>query len=223
MSGYRRGGDLRRGAARPANLRRGNRIFYAVAEGQGTEYDYLSYLNLRYGSEHGFMIKPHKQQRGLSASQVVEAACRATQELSDDDVAIWALFDHDGRPDIDQAVARARRHGVRPGLSHPSFELWLLLHFQEFTPAAQNGSSGVIINKLRGAHPVFAGYGEGDKRIDDERFSALADNNGIMRAAGRARRLSSTFSSQVPSGRDPSTDLYLLIEELGIADAGKAE
>jgi hypothetical protein len=215
----RRGGSLGRSAARPAGRRRGNRVFYVVAEGQGTEYDYLNQLNLNFGSDLGFLIQRPAQNRGLSASQVVQKAC----ETLDPDITVWAIFDHDGQADIDPVCARARRHGVSVALSHPAFELWLLLHFQDFPAAAQNGSNDVIMTRLRAAHPEFADYRRGSKRIDDARFAALREDSGILRAAARARRLTAECSHRAPSGQDPSTSVYLLIEALGITPEAQAQ
>lgn len=184
MSRCRRGGELRRADSRPPDRRRGNRLFYVVAEGEGTEYDYLGHLNRLYGADLRFLIRWPSQPHGLSPSHAVDEACRVVGEQPGLDV--WALFDHDGRPDIDQVCARARRQRVTAALSHPSFELWLLLHFQDFAPAAQNGLNRVIMERLRAAHPAFAGYGEGSKRIDVRRFEALHEGDNIRRAVDRA-------------------------------------
>lgn len=197
--------------------RQGNRVYYVVAEGEGTEYDYLRHFNRIYGPDYRFLIRMPNQRHGLSASRVVDEACSAADEPDTDGVEFWALFDHDCRPDIDQVCARARRCGVKTALSHPSFELWLLLHFQYFSPAAQNGSNDVIMENLRAAHPMFADYRDGNKRINERRFDALRENDGIHRAVDRARRLASTFASEIPSHQDPSTGLYRLIESTGIA------
>lgn len=215
-SRYRRGGQLLRSSARPQGQRQGNRIFYVVAEGEATEYDYLRHLNRIYGPDHRFVIQTHNQRRGLSASQVVDTASGAFEKLGPDGIEVWALFDHDGQRDIDQVCSRAKRQGIQPALSHPSFELWLLMHFQDFSPAAQNGSNNVIMEKLRAAHPAFADYREGSKHIDERRFEALSQADGIHKAAERARRLSATFTTEVPNRQDPSTGLYQLIESLGI-------
>jgi hypothetical protein len=202
-----------RATPRPQDRRRGNRIFYAVAEGEGTEYDYLGHLNQFYGSDLRFIIRSPNQRRGLAPSHVVDETGRVAGEPG---IEVWALFDHDGRPDIDQVCARARRQRVRVALSHPSFELWPLLHFQDFSPAAQGGSNDVIMERLRTVHPAFAAYREGSKRIDARRFEALREDDNIRRAVDRARRLSNHFSHETPSNRDPSTDVHLLIERLGI-------
>jgi RloB-like protein len=213
LSRYRRGGEVTRATSRPQDRRRGNRIFYAVAEGEGTEYDYLGYLNQFYGSELRFLIRSPSQRHGLSPSRVVDEAGRAIGEPG---VEAWALFDHDGRPNIDQVCARASRQRIKVALSHPSFELWLLLHFQDFAPAAQGGSNNVIMERLRAAHPAFANYRDGNKRIDARRFDALNESGNIRRAVERSRRLASDFIHETASNRDPATDVHLLIERLGI-------
>jgi hypothetical protein len=87
---------------------------------------------------------------------------------------------------------------------------------QEDFSAAQHGSSDLITKKLCTSHRAFENYGEGSKRIDLPRFDALRENDGVHKAVRRARRLSNSFTSQVPSSRDPSTDLYLLLESLTI-------
>lgn len=219
MSRRRRGSaELGRAGSRSPKHRVGNSIFYVVAEGEGTEYDYLSWLNTTYGSTLKFIINtppPRVQRNGLSPFRVVEHSCRQAHEQDIDQ--IWGLFDHDGRNDIDQVCLRGKPDRVNLVLSHPSFELWLLLHLREFTPGdRQYGKNGLIIDKLRGAHQAFADYGKRGKRIDTPRFAALTEGDGIRNAVRRARSLSRHFAREAPSQRDPSTEMYLLIEALGI-------
>lgn len=209
---------LARADSRSPEHRTGNTIFYVVTEGEGTEYDYFSSLNRTYGSGLKFMIKSpplHVQRNGLSPSLVAEHCCLQSQNGDIDQ--IWGLFDHDGRPDIDKVCLRAKPDRVNLVLSHPSFELWLLLHLRDFTPGdRQDGDSDHVTNKLRAAHRAFADYRKGSKRIDTPRFAALTGDNGIHNAVRRARYLSRHFGRETPSQRDPSTEVYLLIEALGI-------
>jgi hypothetical protein len=218
LSPYRRGSSrIWRPASRPLAQREGNRIFYVASEGEATETDYLGSLDATYGQDLKFVIRmPSRSTRrdGLSPSQVVDEATHAAGDS--DFYQSWGLFDHDRRPDIDQAYASAIKKGVRVALSHPSFELWLLLHFQDFAAAAQGGDNAIIMEKLRTAHPAFADYGKLDKRITTRRFVALSEADRIEQAVARAKRLSRNFTTETPGNRDPSTDVYLLIEELGI-------
>jgi len=218
LSRRRRGSvELGRAGSRSVQHRIGNSVFYVVTEGEGTEYDYFRRLNNAFGSDWKFLIRmlpPAVRRNGLTPTRVVEHACRLADEPAIKQV--WGLFDHDGRKDIDQTCLREKPDRVRVALSHPSFELWLLLHFQDFPPVAQHGRNDAIIEKLRAAHQAFADYGKRDKRIGAPRFAALMEGDGIRNAVRRSRSLSRHFACETPSQRDPSTEMYLLIEALGI-------
>ena len=45
---------------------------------------------------------------------------------------VWAVFDRDEHPRFDEAVELCRVHGVGVGRSDPCFELWLILHEQDY-------------------------------------------------------------------------------------------
>ncbi|MFI7533420.1 RloB family protein [Streptosporangium sp. NPDC049376] len=124
------------------------RILYVACEGEATEPDYLDYLNERFGDGDGrgrrpFRIQPVSRRSGRTPSGIVEAARQAAGEDE-----AWALFDRDQWKDIPQAAEAAARGRVELALSHPSFDLWLLLHFQAFG-GAQSGSSKLVVEKLR--------------------------------------------------------------------------
>jgi RloB-like protein len=220
-----RGTELRR---RPEE-RTEQRVIYVVAEGEGTEYDYLAHIR-HYGPHFGFIVRtpnPAKQRNGLPPRRAVDEAASKVGQLGIDQV--WALFDRDSWPDVPQACADARRLGVHAALSHPAFELWLLLHFPDKIPAAQAGRNDDVVDKLRRASLAFADYARRSKRVDERRFEALRDADGIREAVKQARTLvdrcpsgcgcsarSGHTSSCGPNSRDPSTDVYLLIHSLGI-------
>ena len=129
------------------------------------EFGYFDWLNKIYGPRCKFQIRmPSLRTRhnGLIPSRVLEHARRLAAEP--DIKQVWGLFDHDGRNDIDQVCLCAKPKLVHLALSHPSFELWLLLHLREFAPGdRQHGNSDLIIDKLRRAHPAFADYGKRKK------------------------------------------------------------
>lgn len=154
---------------------------------------------------------------------------------------VWALFDRDDHLDVRPALDRLRRHNaeadVEPGtldvqaaFSHPSFDLWLLLHFQALT-SPQDGSSEYVHEKLRG-HPGFEQFAKATSRskaITAERAAELMRPDRIAAAVRNARGLikacpSSRCSPDAghadecdPLRRDPSTDVWRLIRALGIA------
>jgi hypothetical protein len=61
---------------------------------------------------------------------------------------VWALFDRDQHTDVREAFARIEEHNaeaavnsyedIQIGFSHPSFDLWLLLHFQQLSGPHDN-------------------------------------------------------------------------------------
>lgn len=114
-----------------------------VAEGEGTEYGYFAHIDRLHGRRLGFHIRmPNRaiQRNGLSPRRVVEEAANMADDPDIDEA--WALFDHDRRQDILGVCAEACKQAVRTALSHPAFELWLLLHFRDQLPGAQGGHNG---------------------------------------------------------------------------------
>ncbi|MFD0886602.1 RloB family protein [Streptosporangium algeriense] len=160
-----------------------------ACEGEATEPDYLDYLNERFGDGDGrgrrpFRIQPVSRRNGRTPSGIVEAACQAAGEDE-----AWALFDRDQWKDIPQAVEAAARGRVEMALSHPSFDLWLLLHFQAFG-GAQSGSGKLVVEKLRQARgaDAFREYDrKGDKSVRGARREALKDRE--SKAVAHARSL----------------------------------
>lgn len=137
------------------------RVLYIGCEGESTEPDYLDFLVKRFGSGERtgqpFRIVPVCQTNGLLPEQVVEAVREyaATDET-------WALFDRDEHTRIPQAVEAAAADGTEICFSHPSFDLWLLLHFQAYG-GRQSGKSTDVVDKLRKADTAFKRF---DKRND---------------------------------------------------------
>lgn len=148
------------------------RVLYVGCEGESTEPDYLDYLVKRFGSGERtgqpFRIVPVYKTNGLLPEQVVQAVRRyaATDET-------WALFDRDEHTRIPQAVEDAAADGTEICFSHPSFDLWLLLHFQAFS-GQQSGKSTDVVDKLRKADPAFERFDKrNDKSVRGRRRQAL--------------------------------------------------
>lgn len=207
---------------------RGNRVFYVAVEGESTEPDYLTYLNREFGSERQFLIHPLYRRNGMRPHQVVAKALEQRAEVTDDGrVQLWALFDRDQHGDIPQALREARVGGVRVAFSNPSFDLWLLLHFTEM-PGRQGGSSRLVHEKLRQC-AGFEDFGvRNDKGVKGRRARALDGRHAA--AVRRARRLPDECldgdcsvgdghaAGCDPLRRDPSTEVWRLVVELGILD-----
>lgn len=114
----------------------------------------------------------------------------AVRRYADTDEA-WVLFDRDGRDrdaDIRRALLEAAASKIEVGFSHPSFDLWLLMHFQSFS-GAQSGSSKIVVEKLRGARDAeaFNDYDKrGDKSVKGARRDALRGRESTATTNARA-------------------------------------
>jgi hypothetical protein len=218
-----------------------------VAEGGVTEIDYCTALNNAFGQRRGFRINnPFVRASGLKPLDVAERAIQAagsgegggsgTDTSSYPLQEVWALFDRDQHQGIREAFVEVKRHNaearergmlkIEVAFSHPSFDLWLLLHFQPLTNP-QGGSSDTVRRKLR-EYPGFENFGTSSKRITQDRAARLMAPEHIGAAVKYARALvgqcqtgdcspaKGHVSGCDPLRRDPSTDVWCLIESLGI-------
>ena len=62
---------------------------------------------------------------------------------------VWAVFDRDEHPRFDEAVALCERHGVNIGRSNPCFELWLVLHEQDYDKHENHHDMQKVLESLR--------------------------------------------------------------------------
>ncbi|MFI6947679.1 RloB family protein [Streptomyces sp. NPDC050422] len=170
----------------PADTR-AQRVLYVGCEGESTEPDYLNYLNERFGDGslsggRRFKIQPVYTKNGYTPARAVAAA----QSRAGEDEA-WALFDRDKHHDIADAVKLAAEQGTEVCFSHPSFELWLLLHFQDFG-GRRSGKNEDVIAALRKADPAFKKFDtRNNKSVKDKRRTALDEKE--SGAVSRARRM----------------------------------
>lgn len=173
----------------PPTESRAERVLYVGCEGESTEPDYLNLLNSAFGGGSGhegqrFRIQPVYAKNGMTPAQAV-ASVRDTAKEDE----AWALFDRDDHHDIPQALREAAEDSTEICFSHPSFDLWLLLHFQAFG-GSQSGSSKLVVEKLRQAHPAFKGFDKrNDKSIKDDRRAALSDPQKVKDAVSNAKSL----------------------------------
>ncbi|MER6630163.1 RloB family protein [Streptomyces sp. NPDC000987] len=182
------------------------RVVYIAAEGDKTERDYVALLNRAYGEREKFCLKFHGAKNGLRPTEVVNLLIQVASDPADEK---WALFDRDARDnrdqDIPEAMRKAAEQGVQVSLSHPSFELWLLLHFQQFT-SQEGGVSDTVLRRLR-EHRDAKGFEEYDKAsgdrgkgLDDRRGQSLLDRE--KDAVRNARKLVSLCSHGTCSARN---------------------
>ena len=136
-SGRRSLPDLKRRAARLEPRRR----FVLFLEGSRTEPAYFDALRRAC---RGALIEIEPHPGAGVPHTIAEKAVERAQELGlsprsrrkkgsfEDRDRVWAVFDRDEHPRVDEAVELCRVHNIGVGRSDPCFELWLVLHEQDY-------------------------------------------------------------------------------------------
>ncbi len=169
-------------------------------EGTETEPEYLKGLK-SLESVHNRTALTIEPDRHFSAPlRLVEAALEPAEDDEIDEV--WCIFDVEApepHPDLNDALARAATSlRVKIALSHPCFELWLLLHQRDQTAELTTRQAIKAVQKLKGVS---------GKHIDVEQF--LLQRN---EAARRARLLDERHERDgTPTPANPSTGVYRLL------------
>ncbi|HVA45797.1 MAG TPA: RloB family protein [Pirellulales bacterium] len=207
MSQSRRNRD-RKPARRPP-FRNPKPVILVVCEGKNTEPQYIDgYKRHVHNPRVDIEIAP---ETGVPRSLVrvakerKKAAADESDRQRDPNLAydsVWCVFDIDDHPNVGEAKEMARDNGIELAISNPCFELWLLLHFRE-NPGMQNRH--VMKDMLEKFVPDY------DKRVE---FTTYAD--GYQTAAGRARRMDEQATADNDAGRNPTTSVYQLTEQIGV-------
>ncbi len=133
----RRDTDLKRAKAKREPKRR----FIIYCEGENTEPGYFRALQHSFGRDAliELDIIPTGQPMPVALRATTRAEAegltkrsRAHKDSFEERDQIWAVFDRDEHTDFDEAVAICASKNVRVGRSNPCFEVWLILHEQDF-------------------------------------------------------------------------------------------
>ncbi len=120
---------------------------------------------------------------------------------------VWAVFDRDEHDSFDAAVEHCVRHGVGVGRSNPCFEVWLILHEEDFHRPDDRHQ---VCRHLHSLHPAYDPVGA--KTCD---WAKLVAN--VEQAENRAeRQLVERTNEGAPFGR-PSTTVGKLTKAIRTA------
>ena len=104
------------------------------SEGKVTEPSYLKDFDRLHGDQSSARLVPIGV--GGDPRAVVERALEESKKLKRDSLGsrdtVWAMFDRDEHPRFDEAKNMAHGNGIRLAISNPCFELWGILHYQEY-------------------------------------------------------------------------------------------
>jgi len=106
-----------------------------VGEGRETEPNYFDGLKRENDVAARFAVTI-KKGHGFSPQRVVDDTINhknRAESRGEDFDEVWCVLDVEGskkRKSLEKAITIAQRNGIRTCLSNPSFEVWLLSHFE---------------------------------------------------------------------------------------------
>lgn len=128
---------------RPRNLRRkiGDRLpkkkIYIYSEGKNTEPRYFKAYERLIGSSTVEVVC--EKERGvpktmleLARAKLKEIKSPAYRRSGGDRDAVWLVFDQDDHEDVPGVIKKCREAGIGVAYSNPCFEVWLILHCQDY-------------------------------------------------------------------------------------------
>ncbi|MEU8866618.1 RloB family protein [Streptomyces umbrinus] len=127
---------------------------------------------------------------------------------------VWCLFDRDQHRDIPTAFAQAKRAGVYVAYSHPCFELWRLLHYQDYTSTFGGVCDGAasLLKKQRGFAETYGNIRsltpEDAKRIKNGQLERK-----YKKARQFAQRMNAECTSPDQTRWDTYTDVWRFVED----------
>jgi hypothetical protein len=213
----RRDNDLKRAKATLKPKRR----FIIYCEGENTEPGYLLALQRSFGRDAlieleviptGHPMPVAERAATRAKTEGVARGSRTRKDSFEEGDQVWAVFDRDEHPNFDEAVALCASKSVRVGRSNPCFELWLILHEQDFDGSDDHHAVCRHLRKLRPEYDPrgskVCNWGELIARVQEAETRA-------------AKQLQQRESQGAPYGRPSTTVGHLTAAIRAAADAAK--
>jgi hypothetical protein len=192
--------------------------FLIATEGTETEPNYFNALKNELKQSNRFNIDVVIQGKGKSTTALVNKIIRQIKYNCQEYDRLWAVFDKDDFDDFDDAIRLAGENKINCAWSNESFELWLLLHFQDVTEATGRKN---CFNQLEDAIRVALHRTDPDALYDltkgDPDIYAHTKNLGNEKQAfERAALLKKKFKNcgKKSSEQNPCTHVDELVDEL---------
>jgi hypothetical protein len=136
---------LKRVAEKRAELR----TVVVFTEGKNSEPDYVNGLKqLTHIAEDVALNLELHPDHGVPLTLVrLAVECKKDQEVDE----CWCIFDVEWpkhHPNLNAAVSLARQNDIRLAISNPCFEVWLILHLDDFTQFSDTGAAESLSRAL---------------------------------------------------------------------------
>lgn len=142
---------------RKKHTREPKKLFMIFCEGANTERRYFDALRRSCGQA---LIEVRTNGPSGDAFPCAEAAVKKAKKKKSnswqDGDEVWAVFDRDQAERFNEAIALCEKHGIGIGRSNPCFEVWLILHLEEFDRACDPKAAQKYLEKI---HPPMTQHG----------------------------------------------------------------
>ena len=194
---------------RAGKQREPKRLFVLFCEGANTEPDYFyalervvknRLLEIEYDSPAGVPFTIAEKAVGRAKRLGIRRG-RSSFEEGDQ---VWAVFDRDEHPRFEEAVALCERNGVKVARSNPCFEVWLILHYEDWHKPSGRHEAQKRLQQLCLEYDA-----SGAKTVDAARI--------IKQIADAETRAAANLQRRVEEGRPfsaPSTTVHLLTKAI---------
>ncbi len=193
---------------RPKKHNRERKIhIWIICEGENTEPGYFDTIRRLYSDANCH----HPIPAGKPA-ECVDRAMRLKRELIQDRKweekdQIWVVFDRDTHACFDTAIAQCPKSGFHVGRSNPCFELWLILHVEEYQRECCTDEAERHLERKRPDYDR-----KGAKTMD---FDSLVKE--VEKAEARAEKLLDMNRRDEDEFRSPSTTVHRLTQAIRAA------
>jgi hypothetical protein len=186
-----------------------------VTEGTETEVNYFENIKDIINKNYKGRIKVQPialrvKGIGKSTCALVKEAVKRRSLGSFSDV--WVVFDKDDNIDFDDAIKLAKDEGLNVAWSNESFELWLLLHFQDLnSPLTRNYYESKLDSHFKRLNYNNGKYEKNIKNI----FEVIKDNT--LKAIERSEKLLNEHKCNrinICSKMNPATNVQELVNIL---------
>lgn len=199
-----------RSLRRAAPTRSAKRKFIIYSEGKNTEPHYFRAVRRDL---LGALVDLEIIDAAGVPMTIAETACERAAALKrsrgrkssfEEGDQVWAVFDRDEHPKVAEALERCRSGNVGVAFSDPCFELWLILHFDNFDrPDDRHQVQSALAGVCEGYDP------KGAKSAD---FSKLTLK--VKEAEERAARQLERREAEGRPIRRPFTTVFRLTQEM---------
>lgn len=121
---------------------------------------------------------------------------------------IWVVFDRDEHPRFEEAIAHCKNHGIKIGRSNPCFEVWLILHIEDYDKIQPRNQVQALLSKLRPEYNK-----SGAKKVDCDELVTH-----VVKAEERASKQLDLRKKQGVNFGNPSTTVGQLTRAIRKAD-----